>query len=64
MGFLSDVLYGSSTTKPAKPTHGWNNPDSDYDDYYGSLHDDAICGDREAAKELREEFGDDWDEEY
>lgn len=36
----------------------------DYDSYYEELADDAIMGDSDAAEEMHDEFGDDWEEEW
>lgn len=36
----------------------------EYDSYYEELADDAIMGDSDAAEEMRDEFGDDWEEEW
>lgn len=64
MGFLSDVFFGlDSGSAKRSGNGGWMEPRFD-DDYYEDLHDDAINGDFDARDEMREEFGDDWDEEY
>jgi len=36
----------------------------DYSSYYMQTYDDALMGDRDAIDELREEFGEDWGEEF
>ena len=36
----------------------------DYNDYYLNLHDAAMSGDKTAIKEMKEEFGDDWKDEF
>jgi len=64
MGLLSDLLFGLDNTKQKKSVLGSDYLGEDYDDYYGELYDDALMGDPEAQEELRQEFGDDWDEEY
>lgn len=66
MRFFSDLLFGTSTNENKRKinTANWNDLTDDYEDYYGELHDDAICGDQSAIEEMNEEFGDDWESEY
>lgn len=75
MGFLSDLIFGSdepsnsgyyqseTKSKPKQKSTNYNSYDR-YDRYYEGLHDDAKCGDKMAEAEMREEFGDDWENEY
>lgn len=70
MGFFSDLFFGPSepeNTGKKKTTGGWSSYSpygNEYDDYYGSLYDDAMSGDAAAIAEMRDEFGDDWEGEY
>lgn len=67
MGFLSDLLFGSSSTSATNNFNPRNNSYSrmsDEDDYYEDLHCDAMSGDQDAINEMREEFEDDWEGEY
>lgn len=36
----------------------------EYDDYFGTLYDDAMNGDESARSEMQSEFGDNWKDEY
>lgn len=36
----------------------------EYDDYFGTLYDDAMNGDEAARNEMRSEFGDNWKDEF
>lgn len=64
MGLISDILFGtdSSSTSSQSKKGSWMGSD-DYDSYYEDCYDDAKSGDLDAQAEMREEFGDDWDEE-
>lgn len=68
MGLLKDLLFGStdsfdySKKKPAKTKK--SDFEKDYTNYYQSVYDDAMEGDEAAQKEMRDEFGDDWEGEY
>lgn len=68
MGFLTDFIFGSSESmqngKKQPADRSWSPFGNDYDDYYGELHNDAMSGDLDAQAEMREELGDDWEEEY
>lgn len=66
MGLFSDLFFGTGIPENKKrpSTGNWNDLADDYEDYYGELHDDAICGDQSAIDEMREEFGDDWESDY
>lgn len=68
MGLLKDLLFGStdssdsSKKKPAKTKK--SDFEKDYNNYYQSVYDDAMEGDKAAQEEMRDEFGDNWEGEY
>lgn len=70
MGLITSFLIGlSEILNPGKGEpdnlNSYNDDfNDDYDDYYEQVHEDAICGDIEAIVEMKEEFGDDWEEEF
>ncbi len=72
MGFFSDFLFGTSSDSEKK-TNGQKNFgafgnsgffDSGDSFYYEELSEDARCGDIEAIQEMREEFGENWRDEW
>ncbi|MGI5069756.1 hypothetical protein [Treponema pectinovorum] len=68
MGLLSDFFFGESKqnnkTRKKSSNQSPSLFDSDYDDYYEETYEDALLGDEDAIDEMREEFGDDWEDEY
>jgi len=65
MGLIKDLFYPSEADAKKKPVAGVPGAfEEDYEDYYGELHDEAICGNLAAEEEMREEFGDDWEGEF
>lgn len=66
MRFFNDLLFGTSTSENKRKinTANLNDLTDDYENYYGELHDDAICGDQSATEEINEEFWDAWESEY
>ena len=66
MGFFSDLFWGTSFGggSDAGASKRYDNSVNGYDGYYKQVHNDALCGDPDAAAEMRDEFGDDWQGEY
>ena len=73
MGFFSDLFWGTSSgagsdavasKKGSGFFGGYGNSVQGYDGYYKQVHNDALWGDPDAAAEMRDEFGDDWQGEY
>ena len=73
MGFFSDFFWGTSSAggsdsgaskKGSGFFGGYDNSVNGYDGYYKQVHNDALWGDPDAAAEMRDEFGDDWEGEY
>ncbi len=72
MGFFSDFLFGPSSNSEKK-ANGQKNFgafgnsgffDSDNSNYYEELAEDARCGDLSAIQEMRDEFGENWREQW
>jgi hypothetical protein len=72
MGFFSDFLFGPSSNSEKKANGQKNSGtfgnsgffDSDNSNYYEELAEDARSGDLSAIQEMRDEFGENWREQW
>lgn len=52
------------TTNDLKKSYFTKNISDDYNSYHTQIYDSAKMGDEDSVQEMKDEFGDDWEDEF